>query len=132
MPVLPDVVGSRGAGPRGRGRRLIAAGAAVAAVTALAGCSQFDSALGQRQAIVTFRDGTSVQQRMAVRTACAKTPAVVPQPLPSGASSPYALEQVIYQINKASDADVALLEECLSKFPTVAGVSLRDSSDQGG
>jgi hypothetical protein len=110
---------------------LLAAAAAVAAATALVGCSQFDSALGQRQAVVSFRDGTSIQQRMAVRTACAKTPAVTPQPLPSDANSPYALEQVIYQINKASDADVALLEECLSKFPSVVGVRLQDSSDQG-
>jgi hypothetical protein len=131
MPVLPDVVGSRDSAARGRGRWLLAAGAAVAAATALAGCSQFDSALGQRQAIVSFRDSASVQQRMAVRTACAKTPGVTPQPLPSDANSPYALEQVIYQINKASDADVALLQECLSKFPSVAGVSLQDSSDDG-
>ena len=131
MPVLPDVVGGSGSAPRSRGRRLIAAGAAIAAVTALAGCSRFDAAFGQRQAVVTFRDGTSLQQRMAVRTACAKTPAVTPQPLPSDVSSPYALEQVIYEVNKASDADVALLEVCLSKFPSVVGVTLQDSSDQG-
>ena len=53
------------------------------------------------------------------------------RPLPSDLSSPYALEQVIYQIDRASNADVALLEECLSKFPSVAGVTLQDSSDQG-
>jgi hypothetical protein len=131
MPVLPDVVGSRDSALRGRGRWLLAAAAAVTAATALVGCSQFNSALGQRQAVVSFRDGTSLQQRMAVRTACTKTPAVTPQPLPSDANSPYALQQVIYQINKASDADVALLEECLSKFPSVVGVTLQDSSDQG-
>jgi len=110
---------------------MLAAGTAVAAVTALAGCSQFDSALGQRQAIVTFRSGTTVAQRLAVRAACAKTPSVTARPLPSDLSSPYALEQVIYQIDRASNADVALLEECLSKFPSVAGVTLQDSSDQG-
>jgi hypothetical protein len=104
---------------------------AVAAVIALAGCSQFDAALGQRQAVVTFRSGTPVAQRLAVRAACAKTPSVIPAPLPSNMNSPYALEQVIYQINKASDADVAMLEECLSKFPSVAGVTLQDSGDQG-
>jgi hypothetical protein len=111
---------------------MLAAGTALAALTALAGCSQFDAALGQRQAIVTFRSGTPVHQRLAVRAACAKTPSVTAQPLPSNLNSPYALEQVIYQINKASDADVALLEECLSKFPSVAGVTLQDASDQGG
>jgi hypothetical protein len=128
MRVLPHVVGVK---PRGRARRLLAAGTVVAAVTAVAGCSQFDAALGQREAIVSFNDGTTVAQRMAVRTACAKTPNVTPQALPSDMSSPYALEQVVYQINKASDADVALLQECLAKFSSVAGVTLQDSSDDG-
>jgi hypothetical protein len=125
--VLPDVVDFR---PRGR-IRLLAAGTVVAVTTVLAGCSQFDAALGQRQAVVTFNDGTTLAQRMTVRTACAKTPNVTPQPLPNDMNSPYALEQVVYQINQASDADIALLEECLTKFPSVAGVSLQDSSDEG-
>lgn len=128
MRVLPDVVGVR---PRDRARRLLVAVTMAAVVTALAGCSRFDAALGQRQAVVTFNGGTTLAQRMAVRTACAKTPNVTPQPLPSDMNSPYALEQVVYQINQASDADVALLEECLTKFPSVAGVTLQDSSDQG-
>jgi hypothetical protein len=128
MRLLPDVVGGE---PPRRGRLLLAAGAVVAAVTALAGCSQFDAALGQRQAVVTFQDSASLAQRLAVRSAC-KTPTVVPQPLPSNLNnSPYSLQQVIYQINKASDADVAVLEKCLSKFPSVAGVTLQDSSDEG-
>ena len=128
MRVLPDVVGVR---PRGRGRRLLAAGTMIAAAAALAGCSQFDAALGQRQAVVSFTDSATLAQRMAVRTACAKPPNVVPQPLPSNMNAPYALAQVVYQINHASDADVAVLEKCLSKFPTVAGISLQDSSDMG-
>ena len=127
MRLLPDVVGGE---PPRRGRLLLAAGAVVAAVTALAGCSQFDAALGQRQAVVTFQDSASLAQRLAVRSAC-KTPTVVPQPLPSNVNSPYALQQVIYQINKASNADVAVLEKCLSKFPSVVGVTLQDSSDEG-
>jgi hypothetical protein len=128
MRVLPDVVGVR---PRSRGRRLLAAGTVIAAAAALAGCSQFDAALGQREAIVTFADSATLAQRMAVRTACAKPPNVTPQPLPSNMNAPYALAQVIYQINQASNADVAVLETCLSKFPTVAGISLQDSSDEG-
>jgi hypothetical protein len=128
MRVLPHVVGVK---PRGRARRLLAAGAVATAVTAVAGCSQFDAALGQQQAIVTFNDGTTLAQRLAVRTACAKTPNVIPQALPSDMNSPYALQQVVYQINKASDADVALLQECLAKFPSVAGVTLQDSADDG-
>jgi len=128
MRVLPDVVGIR---PRTRARRLFIAGTMIAAATALVGCSQFDAALGQRQAVVTFTDAATLAQRMTVRTACAKPPNVTPQPLPSNMNSPYALAQVIYQINQASDADVAVLEKCLSKFPTVTGISLQDSSDEG-
>jgi hypothetical protein len=106
-------------------------GTVAVALAALAGCAQFDAALGQRQAVVTFRDGTSVAQRLAVRAACAKTPHVTPQPLPANLKSPYALQQLTYQINQASNADVALLEQCLAKFPSVAGVTLQDSSDEG-
>ena len=117
--------------PRGWGRRLLAAGTMIVAAAALAGCSQFDAALGQREAVVSFTDSATLAQRMAVRTACAKPPNVTPRPLPSNMNSPYALAQVVYQINQASDADVAVLEKCLSKFPTVAGISLQDSSDEG-
>jgi hypothetical protein len=131
MRVLPGVVG--GASP-GRAQRLSSVAtalAAVAAVAALAGCAQFDAALGQRQAIVSFRDGTPVAQKLAVRAACAKVPAVTAQALPSDPNSPYALQQITYQVNKASDTEVASLEKCLAKFPSVAGVTLQDSSDEG-
>jgi hypothetical protein len=104
---------------------------ALAAVTALAGCSQFNAALGQRQAIVTFHDGTPVAEKLVVRTTCARVPAVTAQPLPSDLTSPYALHQLTYKISHATNADVARLEECLAKFPSVAGVTLQDSSDQG-
>ena len=131
MRVLPGVVGG---GSRGRVRRptalALALAAAVTAIT-LAGCAQFDAALGQRQAIVSFRDNTSVAQKLAVRKACAQAPAATPQALPSDLSSPYALEQLTYQVNQASDAQVAQLEKCLAKFPAVAGVTLQDSSDEG-
>jgi hypothetical protein len=56
---------------------------------------------------------------------------VTPQPLPSDLNSHYALQQLTYQVNQASDADVAMLEKCLAKFPVVAGVTLQDSSDEG-
>jgi hypothetical protein len=105
--------------------------AAAVTVASLAGCSQFNAALGQRQAVVSFRDGTPVSQKLVVRAACAKVPAVTAQALPSDLNSPYALQQLTYQVNHASDADVALLERCLAKFPSVAGVTLQDSSDEG-
>ena len=125
MRVLPGVVGAR---PR---RQLAVAGAVLVAVLALAGCSQFDAALGQRQAIVTFRQGTPVSQRLIVRSTCAKEPSVTAPPLPSDLNSPYALQTLAFRIDHASNADVARLETCLAKFPAVAGVTLQDSSDEG-
>lgn len=98
----------------------------------IAGCSKFDAALGQQQALVTFRTGASNAARLRVRADCAKVPEVSATPLPHGISLTYALEQVVYQINNASDADIARLQECLQKFPSVvAGVTLQDSSDDG-
>src|ERR1700691_1168403 len=124
MRVLRDVVRA--------GRPLAAALAVAAAATALAGCAKFDAALGQQQAIVSFRDGTPLAQKLTVRTSCAKAPDVVAAALPPNLnSSPYALQQVTYQIDKASDADVARLQECLTKFPSVVGVTLQDSGDEG-
>ena len=129
MRVLPGVVGA------GRRRGLAAAGTAVVAaacVAALAGCSQFDAALGQRQAVVTFRPDTPVSQRLAVRSACAKVPEVKAPPVPSDLNSPYALQQLTFRIDHATNADVARLEKCLARFPSVVGVTLQDSSDMGG
>jgi hypothetical protein len=125
MRVLPGVVGTGGHG------RLAGAGLVLAAAAALAGCSQFNAALGQRQAIVSFHPGTTVSQRLAVRSGCAKLPAVTAQPLPSDLKSPYALHQLTFRIDHATDADVARLETCLAKYPAVAGVTLQDSTDMG-
>ena len=129
MRVLHDVV-ARDPGSRVRG--LTGAAALAAVLALLSGCSQFDAALGQREAVVSFRDGTPVSQKLVIRSTCAKIPAVTEQPLPPDLTSPYALQQLTYRIDKASDADVAQLEKCLSKFPTaVTGVTLQDSSDEG-
>ena len=127
MRVLPGVVGT-GAPPAAAGTAVVAAVAAVA----LAGCSQFDAALGQRQAVVAFRPDTPVSQRLAVRSACAKVPEVKAPPVPSDLNSPYALQQLTFRIDHATNADVARLEKCLARFPSVVGVTLQDSSDMGG
>ena len=124
MRVLPGVVST------GR-RRLAGAGLILLAAAALAGCSQFDQALGQREAVVSFRSGTPVSQRLAVRSACAKVPEVKAPPVPSDLNSPYALQQLTFRIDHATNADVARLEKCLARFPSVVGVTLQDSTDMG-
>ena len=105
--------------------------AATVVAVALAGCSQFDKALGQRQAVVTFRPATPVSERLAVRSACARLPEVKAPPVPSDLHSPYALQQLTFRIDHATNADVARLEKCLARFPSVVGITLQDSTDMG-
>jgi hypothetical protein len=111
-------------------RRVVVPAIAVC-LLGVTGCSQFDKSLGQTQAMVSFQNGTSVAVRLHVRAACAKLPNVSAVPLPSGIPLQSSLSQVEYQISNASDTDEARLEECLAKFPSVAGMSLQDSSDMG-
>ncbi len=94
------------------------------------GCSQFDKALGQQQALVSFKDGTPVSVRLHVRAACAKLPNVAAAAIPSGVPLTSAVAEIIYQVDpSASPADIARLQECLAKFPSVQGMNLQDSSD---
>ncbi len=88
-------------------------------------------ALGQQRAIVTFQSGTSVATRLQVRAACGKLPNVSPAPLPSGVPLLESLDQVVYQVNNASGADEARLQECLAKYRSVLGLNFSDSTDQG-
>jgi hypothetical protein len=98
-------------------------------LVAVTGCSQFNKALGQQQALVSFKDGTPVSVRLQVRAACAKLPNVTAAPIPTGVPLASAVSVVVYQVNKASDADIARLSECLTKFPSVNGMNIQDSSD---
>jgi hypothetical protein len=103
----------------------------AACVAGVTGCASMDKAFGQQQATVTFQDGTSIATRLQVRAACGKLPNVSPTPLPSGVPLAESLDQVVYQVNNASDADEARLQECLAKYPSVLGLTFSDSTDQG-
>ena len=77
--VLPRVVTRPGV------IRPVALGLAGAACClGVTGCAQFDKSLGQQQALVSFKSGTSVPERLHVRTACAKLPHVTAAPIASG------------------------------------------------
>jgi hypothetical protein len=110
---------------------LVSAVAVTVCVAGVTGCTAMDKALGQQQAIVTFKDGTSVATRLQVRAGCGGLPNVSPAPLPSGVPLSSSLDQVVYQVNNASDADEARLQECLAKYPSVLGLTFSDSTDQG-
>ncbi|HEY6787658.1 MAG TPA: hypothetical protein VI365_10135 [Trebonia sp.] len=121
MPLLPRVVRAV----------LVPVVVLTACVAGATGCASIDKALGQQQALVGFKDGTSIATRLQVRAACGKLPNVSPTPLPSGVPLRESLDQVVYQVNNASDADEARLQECVEKYPSVVGLTFSDSTDQG-
>jgi hypothetical protein len=85
--------------------------------------------MGQQDALVSFNANASTAVRMQVRAACGKLPGVTPAPLAKGAPLSSALSEVEFQITNADDADIARLQECLQKYPSVTGIDIEDSSD---
>jgi hypothetical protein len=116
--VLPRVlVASCGAGLAA----LLAAGAS--------GCASFDKTFGEREMVVQFKSQTTNSMRLKVRRACSHVPSATPEPLPTQASLAGFPYDIRYRVDNASDADVARLQQCLEKFPSVVGV---DPEDAGG
>jgi hypothetical protein len=124
-------------GVPGSARRLIrplrTAAAAVAAATLLtataAGCAKFDAALGKQWAIVHFRPSTSVATLLKVRAACSHVPNARPVALPQSRNSLDMMYSVRFRTDDASDANLAQLQQCLQKFPSVTGIEFQDAGD---
>ena len=102
---------------------------AVAAVTltglmaaAASGCSQFDKALGQQEEVVIFQSGTPDSVRLQVRAACSRIPQAVVEPLPTDHKVSDELYNVRYEVGSASTAELARLQQCLSRFRSVVGL----------
>ena len=103
----------------------------MALAASLSACSKFDAALGQQWATVSFKDNTPVATVLKVRAACSHIPNVHPEALPDQYNSETLMYDVTYQTNNASNANLAQLEICLQRFPSVAGVSFQDAGDEG-
>ena len=105
-------------------RTLVACGLAAAAAGGLAGCAKFDAALGKQELVVAFNEGTSQATMMKIRSACSTTPGATPEAVPTGANATSGAYDVRYNVSQASDADIARLEKCLSKFHAVQGINV--------
>jgi hypothetical protein len=114
--------------PRAVLRPALRAGAAAAGaallLTAATGCAKFDAALGQQEAVVHFRDGTSNATRLKVRAACSHVPEAKPEPLPTDHMASDLLNNVRYRVDHATNADLARLQQCLQSFPSVNGIDI--------
>jgi hypothetical protein len=117
---------------RGLPLRAAAAAALLAAVgIGMAGCSKFDAALGQQWATVNFKASTSIATLLKVRAACSNIPNVRPEALPRKQTPATMMYALTFRTDNASDANLAQLQQCLQKYPSVEGISFGDSGDAG-
>jgi hypothetical protein len=94
----------------------------AALVPAVAGCATFDRTFAKQEAVVQFQSQTPNSVRLKVQAACSHVPQAVPEPLPTGHLASGMTYDVRYRVDHASDGDLAKLQQCLQKFPSVAGI----------
>jgi hypothetical protein len=107
---------------RARGRAVAAVALAGLIGVPVAGCSQFNKALGQQEEVVIFQSNTPNSVRLQVRTACSHVPQAVVEPLPTDHMASDQLYNVRFQVGSASTANLAKLQQCLSRFRSVVGL----------
>ena len=78
-----------------------------------------------------FNPNTSVATLLTVRAACSHVPNVHAEGLPKSRNPAYMIYSVRYRTDNASEADLARLQQCLQRFPAVAGIDFQDSGDAG-
>jgi hypothetical protein len=110
--------------PPGRWRPALPAVGIMLAVLApaAAGCASFDRAFGKQEAVVQFQAQTSNSVRLKVRAACSHVPQAIPEPLPTDHLASDMVYDVRYRVDHASDGDLAKLQQCLQRFPSVVGI----------
>ncbi len=116
--------------PRGQTAWRAAASLLLAGgLLAVTGCAQFDAALGKQLAVVQFQNGTPNSIRMQVRAACSHIPQARPEALPTDHKASDLLYDVSYRVDNASNAQIAELEQCLQKYPSVVGIDIQTPGD---
>jgi hypothetical protein len=100
-------------------------------VGAASGCGGMSAALGQQWVSVTFKPNTSVATIKKVRAACSHVPNVHADPLPKKHTVLNLMAGVRFVTTNASDANVAQLQQCVQRFPSVQGFTPQDTGDTG-
>lgn len=105
--------------------------AAIALAGGVGGCAQFDKQLGQQWIEVTFAPDTSVATAKHITSVCSHVPNVsLEGPVKPTTAQAGVVSSVRYDSTNATDAQVALLEQCLGKFPaSVQGFTQMDEGD---
>ena len=108
--------------------RAAAAAAAAVLCLAAAGCGAFDKAFGKREAVVQFQPNTPASAMLKARAACSHVAGAFPEPIPKHVLAVDLPDDIRYEVGNASDAQLARLQQCLARFPAVAGVEFSSPS----
>jgi hypothetical protein len=104
------------------------AACAIAAAGLLSGCARFNAALSQQWVVVQLAANTSVAAARHVTAVCSHVPgmraAAVRPTSPGGI-----VGSVRFNATRASDADMARLQQCLQRFRSVQGLTLTEAGD---
>jgi hypothetical protein len=103
---------------------------AVAAVLCLAatGCGAFDRAFGKQEAVVQFQPNTSASTMLKARAACSHLAGAHAEPIPKHVLAVDLPDDIRYEVGSASDAQLARLQQCLERFPSVVGIEFSSPS----
>jgi hypothetical protein len=115
---------------RSNGLAAVAA-AALIAVLGLTGCAKMAAALSQQWIVVNFSPGTPAATALHVRAACSHIENAPPLAMPAKPSAATVMYDIRFDTTNASPANVAQLQVCLEKFPSVRGVTPQDTGDEG-
>jgi hypothetical protein len=107
------------------------AAAGIVAVLGLTGCAKMDAALSQQWIVVDFGPNTPAATALHVRTACSHIQNTPPEALPAQHSAATVVYDIRFDTTNSSPANVAELQTCLQKFPSVQGVTPQDTGDEG-
>jgi hypothetical protein len=105
--------------------------AGIAGLLVLTGCAKMDAALDQQWMVVDFSPGTSAATALHVRAACSHVQNTPPMALPTQRSVSNMMYDVRYNTTNSSPANLAELQTCLQRFPSVQGVDPEDAGDEG-
>ena len=112
-----------------RPARILAAAAAVAALcAATGGCGAFDRAFGKQEAVVQFQPDTPASTMLTARAACSHLAGAYAEPIPKHALAVDLPDDIRYEVGNASDAQLARLQQCLQRFPSVVGIEFSSPS----
>src|SRR5690242_14012668 len=109
--------------------RILAVAVAAAALCAAAtGCGAFDRAFGKQEAVVQFQPNTPAAAMLRARAACSHMAGAQVEPIPKHVLAVDLPDDIRYEVSSASDAQLARLQQCLERFPSVVGIEFSSPS----